>query len=135
MASLFEALKPGSRLILLGDKHQLPAVEAGSVFYDLIHLRSPPQLAIPCISLSVCMRAELKSLVDFAQLINQGSSQKVIETLNFPGSQGIKRLHCHEDKKTAQTELISHVFSLFPSIVHLGQRPEDLLDLFQTIRL
>ena len=49
MASLFEALKPGSRLILLGDKHQLPAVEAGSVFVDLIELqRSKRQLVFPC---------------------------------------------------------------------------------------
>ena len=53
MACLFESLKPGSRLILLGDKHQLPSVEAGSVFVDLIQLQhSYPHLNIPCVSLS-----------------------------------------------------------------------------------
>lgn len=136
MAALFESLKPGSRLILLGDKHQLPAVEAGSVFFDLISLQNTyPQLAFPCISLSVCMRAELKGLIDFAQLINQGSSQKVLDTLNQTECHGIKRLSFAEDKKTAQAEFISHVTPLFPTVIHLGQKPDHLLDLFQTIRL
>ena len=39
MAYLFDALKLGSRLILLGDQHQLPSIEAGSVFVDLIQLQ------------------------------------------------------------------------------------------------
>lgn len=34
-AKLLEAVKPGSRLILLGDKDQLASVEAGSLFGDL----------------------------------------------------------------------------------------------------
>lgn len=36
MARLLAALAPGTRLILLGDKDQLPSVEAGSVLVDLI---------------------------------------------------------------------------------------------------
>ncbi|MCA9548359.1 MAG: exodeoxyribonuclease V subunit alpha, partial [Myxococcales bacterium] len=35
MARLFDALRPGSRLILLGDRDQLASVEAGSVLGDL----------------------------------------------------------------------------------------------------
>lgn len=135
MASLFESLKPGSRLILLGDKHQLPAVEAGSVFVDLIHLQqSYLHLNIPCVSLSVCMRAELRSLIDFAQLINHGSSEAVLETLNR-GEHGIKRLHFEEEAKAAQSEFISHVMPLFPASVHLGQNPDDLINLFQRVRI
>ncbi|MEX3581393.1 MAG: AAA family ATPase [Burkholderia sp.] len=34
-AHLLDALAPGARLVLLGDKDQLPAVEAGTVFADL----------------------------------------------------------------------------------------------------
>lgn len=136
MAALFESLKPGARLVLLGDKHQLPAVEAGSVFVDLIDLQnSHLQLAYPCISLSVCMRAELKALIDFARLINQGSSQEVLETLNLSANHGVKRLHLSDDKKTAQAELISHVLPWFPAAILQGQRPDQLLDLFQTVRL
>lgn len=127
MASLFEALKPGSRLILLGDKHQLPAIEAGSLFHDLLDLQ------IPSITLSKCMRAELKTLVDFAQLINQGRSSDLIEKLNE--NSGIQRLHFSEDKKKGQSDFISHATPLYPSIIHFGQKPEDLLNLFQSIRI
>lgn len=35
MSKLVDALKPGSRLILLGDKDQLASVESGSVLADL----------------------------------------------------------------------------------------------------
>jgi exodeoxyribonuclease V alpha subunit len=37
MSKLVDALKPGSRLILLGDKDQLASVESGAVLGDLIH--------------------------------------------------------------------------------------------------
>lgn len=136
MACLFEALKPGSRLILLGDPHQLPSVEAGSVFVDLIQLQqASPHLSLPCIPLSVCLRAELKSLVDFAQLINQGSSQEVLNSLNLSKEVGIKRLHLPADKKEAQREFLAHVLPYFPTLVKPGQKPEHLLELFQAIRL
>lgn len=136
MAALFEALKPGSRLILLGDKHQLPAVEAGGVFVDLINIqRSHPQLTIPCTTLSTCMRAELKTLIDFAQLINEGRSQDVIKQLAHSNGHGVKRLLFKEDTRAAQEELIAHVIPQFPTIIHQGQRPEQLLDLFESTRL
>jgi exodeoxyribonuclease V alpha subunit len=37
MAALLDALPPGARLVLLGDKDQLASVEAGSVLGDLCH--------------------------------------------------------------------------------------------------
>lgn len=136
MACLFESLKPGSRLIFLGDKHQLPSVEAGSVFVDLIQLQQvDPQLKIPCVSLQVCLRAELKSLVDFAQLVNQGCAQEVLDHLNQSSGQGIQRIHLSVDKKEAQREFLAHVVPYFPSLIKTEQLPEQLLDLFQSIRL
>lgn len=136
MASLFESLKSGSRLILLGDKHQLPSVESGSIFVDLVQLqKTDPHLNIPCVSLSVCLRAELKSLIDFAQLVNQGLVQEVLDGLNQSNIQGIKRLHLSNDKKEAQREFLAHVLPYFPSVIKHGQQPEELLELFQSIRL
>lgn len=136
MACLFEALKPGSRLILLGDPHQLPSVEAGSVFVDLIQLQhSYPDLSIPCISLSVCLRAELKSLIDFAQLIYQGAAQETLNYLNQAHEQGIKRLLLSNDKKKAQSDFLAHILPYFPSSFKHEKTPEQLLELFQAIRL
>lgn len=36
MARLFEALEPGTKVVLLGDKDQLPSVDAGAVLADLM---------------------------------------------------------------------------------------------------
>lgn len=136
MACLFEALKPGSRLILLGDPHQLPSVEAGSVFVDLIQLQeSYPHLSIPCVLLSVCLRAELKSLIDFAQLIKQGAAQEVLNTLNQTKEQGIQRLQLPMDKKEAQAAFLAKVIPYFPTVIKQEQKAEELLEIFQTIRL
>ncbi|HYF48260.1 MAG TPA: AAA family ATPase [Planctomycetota bacterium] len=41
MARLLDALRPNTRLILLGDKDQLPSVDAGSVLADLIPSSGP----------------------------------------------------------------------------------------------
>ena len=37
--------------------------------------------------------------------------------------------------RNAQAELIAHAIPLFPTAVHLGQRPDRLLELFQAVRL
>lgn len=136
MSRLFESLKPGSRLILLGDRHQLPSVEAGSVFFDLIQLQETHSyLNIPCVTLSHCLRAELKSLIDFALLVNKGLSQQVLNSLNDSKGGGIKRLRFPDGVKEAQRKLISHVLPYFPSMIEEGQPSGGLLDLFQSIRL
>lgn len=136
MACLFESLKPGSRLILLGDQHQLPSVEAGSVFVDLIHLQQTyPHLSFPCTQLTTCLRAELKSLIDFAQLINQGQAQEVLNYLNQPLGLGVKRFQLAHDKKEAQRDLLSHTLKLFPSFIKEQPKENELLDLFHAIRL
>jgi len=41
--ALLKALKPNAQLVLMGDKNQLPAVEAGSVFADLCQLLAHQQ--------------------------------------------------------------------------------------------
>lgn len=60
MAQLAEALPPQARLILLGDKDQLDAVDAGTVFSELCSLKSPDQAFIQAIKTAsgVTLRAE-----------------------------------------------------------------------------
>ena len=136
MAYLFEALKPGSRIILLGDRYQLASVEAGSVFADLVQLQqSTSDLTIPCTQLTVCLRAELSSLVDFARLVNQGEAEKVLTYLNQTFDLGIKRLHLPKETKEAQRALLAYVLPYFSAKVQRGQKDEQLLELFHTIRL
>lgn len=91
MSYLFAAIKPGARVILLGDPHQLPAVEAGSVFADIIKAASAVGLSIVT-ELQKCLRTELKDIIDFARLVNSGSSEEALDRLNKDGYIGVKRL-------------------------------------------
>lgn len=135
MASLFAALKPGSRLILLGDQHQLPAVEAGQAFSDLIqvHERMPQLMA--CKQLTTCLRTELKSLIEFAGLVNRGLAQEALNYLNQPGRPGVKRLLFPSEKREAEQALLSHVLPDFFSSLKAPQDPAQLLQLFRHLRL
>lgn len=77
MARLFRAVKPGSRLILLGDPYQLPPVEVGAPFSQLINSLGAAHVT----TLSRCLRAELKTIVDLATLIKHGDSSAVLRML------------------------------------------------------
>lgn len=76
MAKLLSSVKTGARVILIGDKDQLPPVEAGSVFGDFCDVHSQ------IIHLKTCLRAELKVLVDFARLVNEGDSERALKMLS-----------------------------------------------------
>lgn len=66
MATLFSAVQEGARLVLLGDKDQLPPIESGHFFSDLS--RDPESVA----ELKTCLRAELQEIVEWAACIKRG---------------------------------------------------------------
>lgn len=84
MTLLFASIKPGARLVLLGDPNQLPSVEAGSLFADLIELRkrSENKNKYPC-ELKKCLRAELQSIIDLAETVKEQNSLKAMRMLTF----------------------------------------------------
>ena len=68
MNNLLSAIKKGTRLILVGDKDQLPSVGAGNVLKDIID-----SSLIPCITLSKIFRQAMKSnIIVNAHRINSG---------------------------------------------------------------
>ncbi|MFC2049456.1 ATP-dependent RecD-like DNA helicase [Chlamydiota bacterium] len=66
MTALFSAVRTGARLVLLGDRDQLPPVESGHFFADLA--RDPTLTA----ELTTCLRAELQEIVDLAGAVKRG---------------------------------------------------------------
>ncbi|MCB1149472.1 MAG: AAA family ATPase [Chlamydiia bacterium] len=74
MTLLFASVKDGARLILLGDMHQLPPVEAGSLFSDLLHKWEA--MKRPIGRLTHCLRSDLKEIVDFSRAVNSGEPGK-----------------------------------------------------------
>ena len=68
MQALLEALRPGCRLVLVGDPDQLPSVGAGNVLGDL--LRST---VVPAVSLTQVFRqAEQSAIIRNAHAVNLG---------------------------------------------------------------
>ena len=68
MQALLEALRPGCRLVLVGDPDQLPSVGAGNVLGDM--LRSG---VIPAVSLTQVFRqAEQSAIIRNAHAVNMG---------------------------------------------------------------
>lgn len=68
MATLFERMKEGARLVLLGDRDQLPPVESGHFFADLS--TDPLHLA----ELKRCLRTELEEIVLIARNVKEGKA-------------------------------------------------------------
>lgn len=68
MKALLSALRPGCRLVMVGDADQLPSVGPGKVFEDVIGSG-----VIPAVRLTDIFRqAEDSKIVRFAHMINQG---------------------------------------------------------------
>ncbi|MBA3721130.1 MAG: exodeoxyribonuclease V subunit alpha [Parachlamydiaceae bacterium] len=135
MVRLFESIKVGARVILLGDQHQLPSVEAGSVFLDLINYANTKKLLIPSTKLQKCMRTDLRSIIDFAQLIKEGKADQVLETLRDKLFHGIERLNFEIDKNNFQDAFLTRTKEYFPSILKDVTASKVLLELFHTIRI
>ncbi len=113
-AALVDALRPGCRIIVVGDSDQLPSVGAGAVLRDLIASR-----AVPLVRLETVFRqAQSSSIVQNAHRIKAGQ---------FPQSSDIDQPHADffiverndperaaEDVITLATQRIPARFSLNP---------------------
>lgn len=68
MRALLAALRPGCRLVLVGDPDQLPSVGAGNVFGDLIRSERVATVALK----DIFRQAERSAIVRSAHLVNEG---------------------------------------------------------------
>jgi len=71
MKALFTALSNKTKLILIGDPNQLPSVESGSIFSDLVSVvrkKEPEKIA----HLEQCHRVESLELLEFAKAVALG---------------------------------------------------------------
>jgi len=74
MVRLLESLTPGARLVLIGDPHQLPPVEAGGLFSDITRYEQSLPDSRVC-TLNTCMRTDLQSIITFAKHILDGHAK------------------------------------------------------------
>lgn len=108
MSKFFAAVPLGTKVILLGDKYQLPPVSAGMLFADIIDILSERER---CIELKQCLRTDLKSILDFAECIKMGKSEEAIQQLlqeNNPIR--LSALNFETNIKKQQNEIVERSF-------------------------
>jgi exodeoxyribonuclease V alpha subunit len=105
-SKLLDALKPETRLILLGDSHQLSSVEAGSIFGDLVTAGiSNSRLGSHVIELTENFRFGNESNLFLAcEQIKRGESEKAWQTISQDPADIIMRKLPSPAKLTAELE-------------------------------
>ncbi|MGB7509301.1 MAG: exodeoxyribonuclease V subunit alpha [Mycobacterium sp.] len=109
MARLLEAVRPDSRLLLVGDADQLASVEAGAVLADLVDgLGGRDDVRI--VSLETSHRFG-ESIGALATAIRDGDDDRVIELL-AAGGEHIEWLDTDEPGEQLRTVLLPHALRL-----------------------
>jgi exodeoxyribonuclease V alpha subunit len=136
MTFLLRALKPGSHLILLGDQHQLPSVEAGSVFADLISSqKTQDKCEIAHVPLKKCLRTELLPLLGLAKFVANGDEQQALACLTHAHTQNIQHLPFPSNSQELQKKLLSYSLPFFLSWIKDKNDLSFILSTFQKTRL
>lgn len=139
MAQLFSSIKPGARLILLGDKDQLPPVESGGLFADLTRLcRYNKGLSKHLFELRKCMRSNLEEIVEFSHLVNRGEVLKILDVLRNHGKDSaVQRVFLKESHHSFQQSLLDYMVKFFPLFKGKGmeEKPREVMDAFQQFRI
>ena len=138
MSQLISSVKAGARLIFLGDHHQLPAVEAGSLFADMISLfRNDVTLAKHWVELTSCHRTEIKDVVTFARMVNEGKAHEAVSFLEKKSEeQNVRRLFFEKGSiHKLRERLINYVCPLFPSPLFCSEDPHHILENFNRFRI
>jgi exodeoxyribonuclease V alpha subunit len=88
---LLRAVNSGTRLLLIGDKDQLPPVEAGSIFADILDSK-----AYPVTHLWQCLRSDRSSILELARHIKEGDHKIVFQILSEKTSSDIEWIDLQE---------------------------------------
>ena len=95
-AALLRALRPGTRLVLVGDADQLPSVGAGNVFSDLIRSGRVETVFLR----EVFRQAEQSAIIRAAHAVNQGRAP------DLQSNQGDFFFLCRRDPERALNTLV-----------------------------
>lgn len=122
------AVKEGARLILMGDPDQLPPVESGSLFADLVEA----QVDFNHIHLEKSMRSDKKEILELAQAVKEGEILKVLPFITPLEEQEtlIQKIKAEFSYATSDPEELLKAFDRFRvlSCVRQGSHGVDTLN-------
>ncbi len=134
---LLASVVEGTRLILIGDPDQLPSVEAGSVFADLV-AAVQDGVVIPFTQLKESLRSEREEILCFAEHLRTGQSDKAIEMLSDHQSDAIKWKEL-DLKDNSRQDVYPHLWKTyrdrFPSFSVQEPSGNDLMQIMDSFRL
>ena len=107
-AALLRALRPGTRLVLVGDADQLPSVGAGNVFSDLIRSGRVETVFLR----EVFRQAEQSAIIRNAHAVNQGQPP------DLANNQGDFFFLCRRDAQRAVSTIVELCKTRLPD--HMG---------------
>ena len=108
-SALLRALRPGMRLVLVGDADQLPSVGAGNVFSDLIRSRKIETVFLR----EVFRQAERSAIIRNAHRVNLGQSPEL------SGNQGDFFFLCRRDAQRAVSTVLELCRTRLPDNMHI----------------
>ncbi len=120
-AALLRALKPGTRLILVGDADQLPSVGAGNVFSDLIRSGCVETIFLR----DVFRQAERSAIIRNAHAVNLGNPP------DFANNQGDFFFLCRRDPERAVNTIVELCQTRLPKNMHV---PADQIQVLTPTR-
>lgn len=132
MAHLVSVVKNGARLILLGDKDQLPPVEAGCLFADLTRSEDSP---IQVTQLKRCMRTELQELNDFAQAVKLGDDETAWQLLRGGSCVTHQDLDTRQSQIALQRKLVGQLTKRFQHSRDMGATEDAWFAAFGAFRV
>lgn len=127
---LVEAVPEGARLVLLGDKDQLAAVEVGSVFADLSAKEASP-LADAVVWLTESHRFAADSGIGrLATHVNAGESTRALEWLAHGGDESVAWIDDSGGEIGEATRRLA-LDGYAPYLAALRERPDDKAAVFR----
>lgn len=133
MGKLLASIKPGARIILLGDKNQLPSIEAGSLFADMTE-----SFADSVIELITCLRSDSHEIIRCCHDIKSGNFQTLIELFDTPSSQApvsCRNISEYADTKGLQQTIVKYAVTHISNDLPHSESPEHLIKAFNQFRL
>jgi exodeoxyribonuclease V alpha subunit len=109
MARLLEAVRPGSRLILVGDPFQLASVEAGAVLADLVDtVQERTRVGVASLVTSHRFGESIGAL---AEAVRSGDAERAVELLEA-GGEHVELVHVYEPAPRVRELVIPHALGV-----------------------